>query len=199
MQVWNLLHAARWKCRTQKSRQKLPSGHHRTTLSSYIFATNIRIDIWKKLVKQQYVLQMSPQYGEHRPSWERLAGLGHPIIIQQVSCLGSVTTWQSSSAHQPNFADLNRGRHLCSAGWPSRWALANILVFGIFFVTVKDIAMLFSKCKLLMRLLHFNLKTARELPGQKVTFARVPLWVSYQSSRLTRQSRCLCTVSEQHT
>ena len=31
MQVWNALHAARCKCRTQKSRQKSPSGHHRTT------------------------------------------------------------------------------------------------------------------------------------------------------------------------
>ena len=30
---------------------------------------------------------------------------------------------------QPNFAALSRGRHLYSAGRPSRWALANILVF----------------------------------------------------------------------
>jgi len=37
MQVWNLLHAARWKYRMQKSRQKLPCGHHHTTLSGYIF------------------------------------------------------------------------------------------------------------------------------------------------------------------
>ena len=28
MQVWNLLHAARWKHRTQTSRQKSTSGHH---------------------------------------------------------------------------------------------------------------------------------------------------------------------------
>ena len=34
----------------------------------------------------------------------------------------------SSSGHQLNFAALNRGRHLCSAGRPSRWALAHILV-----------------------------------------------------------------------
>jgi len=27
---------------------------------------------------------------------------------------------------QPNFAALNRGRHLYSAGWLSRWALAQI-------------------------------------------------------------------------
>jgi len=32
------------------------------------------------------------------------------------------------SGRQPNFAVLNRGRHLYSAGRPSRWALAYILV-----------------------------------------------------------------------
>jgi len=42
----------------KKSRQKSPSGHHRTTLSGYIFATKA-----KKLV----VLHMSPRYGELRP------------------------------------------------------------------------------------------------------------------------------------
>ena len=44
MQVWNVLRAARWKYRVQKSRQKSPSGHHRTSLSGYIFATKAHID-----------------------------------------------------------------------------------------------------------------------------------------------------------
>jgi len=35
----------------------------------------------------------------------------------------------SSSGRQPNFAALNRGRHLCLAGRPSGWALAHILVY----------------------------------------------------------------------
>ena len=76
---------------------------------------------------------MSLQYGELRPTngWDRLAGLGHPIILQRVSRLGSVTARQSSSGRQPNFAALNRGRHLCSAGRPSRWALAHILVLSL--------------------------------------------------------------------
>jgi len=38
MQVWNVLHAACWKYRTQKSRQKSPSGHHRTILSGYYYS-----------------------------------------------------------------------------------------------------------------------------------------------------------------
>jgi len=43
--------------------------------------------------------------------------------------LGSVNARHSSSGHQPNFAALNRGHHLYSAGRPSRWA--HILVFTV--------------------------------------------------------------------
>ena len=46
----NVLHAARWKYRTQKCRQKSPSWHHRTSLSGYIFATKALIDNQKKLL-----------------------------------------------------------------------------------------------------------------------------------------------------
>jgi len=48
MQVWNVLHVARWKYRTQKWCKKSPSVHHRTTLSVYILATKARIDNRKK-------------------------------------------------------------------------------------------------------------------------------------------------------
>ena len=51
-------------------------------------------------------------------------------------CLGSVTARHSSSGRQPNFAALNRGRHLYSAGRPSRWAVAHILVVLCFFQLV---------------------------------------------------------------
>jgi len=49
-----------------------------------------------------------------------------------------IASWQryctaSSSGCQPNFAALNRGCHLCSAGRPSRGALAHILVSSSFF------------------------------------------------------------------
>jgi len=44
VQVWNVLHSARWKYRMQKS----PLGHHRTTLSGYIFAIKACIDNRKK-------------------------------------------------------------------------------------------------------------------------------------------------------
>ena len=52
----------------RKSRQKSSSGPNHANLSGYIFATKARIDNRKKLVKQQYLLQMSAQYGELRPT-----------------------------------------------------------------------------------------------------------------------------------
>jgi len=123
-----MLRVARWKCRNQKIAKKSPSGHHHTTLSGYIFANKTRIDNWKKLIRQQYLFHMSPQYGELRPTSgsDRSGSLRHPCKFQRVSRLGSVTTRHSSSGRQPNFAALNRGRHLYSAGRPSRWALAHI-------------------------------------------------------------------------
>jgi len=70
----------------KKSSKSRPSGHHPTTLLGYIFATKARIDNPKKLVEQQYVLHMSPQYGELWPT-----SLGHHCKFERVSRLGSVT------------------------------------------------------------------------------------------------------------
>ena len=49
------------------------------------------------------------------------------------SYIGTVTARHLSSWHQPNFAALNRGRHLHLAGRPSGWALAHISSSSIFF------------------------------------------------------------------
>jgi len=93
MQVWNLLHAARWKHRTQK----IAKNHHLGTIAQLCRAISWQIKrvstIGKKLVKQQYVLHMSPQYGELRPtsSWDRLTSLGYPCKFQLVLRLDSVT------------------------------------------------------------------------------------------------------------
>jgi len=53
---------------------------------------------------------------------------GTPANFNGFWRLGSVTARYSSSGRQPNFAALNRGRHIYSAGRPSRWALTHILV-----------------------------------------------------------------------
>jgi len=80
MQVWNVLHAARWKIQDAKQSPKVAIWAPCTTLSGYIFATKARVDNREKHVKQQYVLQMSPQYGELRPTsgWDRFTSWGHP-------------------------------------------------------------------------------------------------------------------------
>ena len=57
------------------------------------------IDNWKKLVKQQYLLHMSPQYG-----WDRFRSLGHPSKIQRVSHFGFITAATWFTGGQPNFA-----------------------------------------------------------------------------------------------
>jgi len=65
-----LKRAARGSLKIQHAKiaKKSPSGHHPTSLSGYIFATKAHIDNWKKLVKQQYPLYISSQYGELRPT-----------------------------------------------------------------------------------------------------------------------------------
>ena len=88
-------------------RKKSPFWHHCTTLSGYILATKARIDIRKKIVKQQYLLHMSSQYGELRPTrgWDRFVSLfGAPSKFQQVSRFGFITAGTSLNGSQPCFA-----------------------------------------------------------------------------------------------
>jgi len=127
MHVWNALYAARWKYRTQKS----PFWHHRTTLLGCIFTAEACIDNRKKNLLNTDTSSTCPHNMVNLRAtngWDLLASLGHPFQFQQLSRLGTVTARHSSSGHQPNFAALNRRRHLYLAGRPSRWALAHILV-----------------------------------------------------------------------
>jgi len=81
MQVWNVLHADRWKCRTQKIAKKSPSGTIAQICRAKLISSQLRhIYNRKKTVKQQYLLHMSAQYGELQPTsgWDPLASLGHP-------------------------------------------------------------------------------------------------------------------------
>jgi len=51
---------ARWKWRTQKIAKNAPSGHHRTTLSGYIFATQACIDNRKKNLLNSNICSTRP-------------------------------------------------------------------------------------------------------------------------------------------
>jgi len=60
MHVWNELHAARWKYRTQKWHKNSPSAHHCTTLSGYNFATKACIDNRKKNLLNSNISRTCP-------------------------------------------------------------------------------------------------------------------------------------------
>jgi len=120
-----VLHAARWKCRTQKIAKNCPSGHHRTNLLGYIFATNACIDNRKKNSNisptcLHNMVDFGPLAADicwrvwgtpaNFNGFRVLAALLHGTLVVSVS----------------QTAALNRGRHLYSAGRPSRWALAHI-------------------------------------------------------------------------
>ena len=117
----------------KKSCQKSPSGHHPTTLSGYIFATNAtkacidNTQSEKNLLSSNISSTCPHNMVNFGPlaagivslvwgppgnfNWFRvLAALLHGTLVVGVS----------------QTAALNRGRHLYSAGRPSRWALAHI-------------------------------------------------------------------------
>ena len=130
-----MLLAARCKYRTRKCSQKSPSGHHRTTLSGYIFATKACIDNRKKNLLSSNISSTRPHnmvnFGP--PTAEIGSGVwGTPTNFNGFCILaallhGSLLVGVSQTAGQT--AALNRGRHLYSVGRPSRWALAHISSF----------------------------------------------------------------------
>jgi len=121
---------ARCKYGTQKSRQKSPSEHHRTTLSGYTFTTTARIHNRNNLLSSNIsptcphnMMNFGPLAAEivslvwgtpaNFNGFRVLAALLHGTLIVGVS----------------QTAAFNRGRHLYSAGRPSHWAFAHISSF----------------------------------------------------------------------
>ena len=134
-----MLHAARCKCRTQKSCQKSPSGHNRTTLSGYIFATKARIVQSEKNLLSSDISSTCPH---NKVNIGRLAaeilslvwgttGTFNGFRVLAALMHGTLVVGVSQTAA------LNRGRHLCSAGRPSGWALAHILVITALHIVLK--------------------------------------------------------------
>jgi len=196
MQVWNVLHELAGNAGPKNS-PKIAI----CTITQLCRAISSQLrhisTIRKKLVNQQYLLQISTQYGELWPTngWDWFVGLGRSSIFQRVSRLGFVIAAMSFTGGQPHFArclivirssilyvhfswafapwrnftkcklhvaskscihvywqrycialdqwasaklcgvvqgmelqNFCRGRHLYSAGRPSRWASAHILV-----------------------------------------------------------------------
>jgi len=101
--------------------QKSPSAHHRTNLSGYIFATKARIDNRKKNLLSSNISPTGPynmvNFGQLAAEILSLVW-GTPANFNGFRVLAALLHSQTAA--------LNRGRHLYSAGRPSRWALAHI-------------------------------------------------------------------------
>ena len=119
---------------SKKIAKKSPSRYHRTNVSGCIFATKACIDNRKKFFKQQYLPHLSSQYGELQPTngWDPFGSLGHPSKFQRFRVLAALL---HGTGRQPNFAALNRGRHLYSAGRPRHGELAHILGTSVIWFT----------------------------------------------------------------
>jgi len=118
----------------QKSCQKSPSGHHRTTLSGYIFATEARIDNQKKNLLSSKMSSICPHNMVNFGLLAAEIGLpvwGTPANFNSLR-VSAAFLHGSQVEREPNFAELNRVRRLCSVGRPSRWALAHISSFFFF-------------------------------------------------------------------
>jgi len=144
MQVWNVLIAARWKYRTQKSRQKSPSGHHRTNSTVYIFATEARID--SHLLSSNTSSTWPYNMMNFGPLVAEILSLawGTPANFNGFRVFAALLHGTLVLSVSQTCAVLNRGRHLYLAGRPSRWALAHILVVFIFLIFVILIRLLAS-------------------------------------------------------
>jgi len=125
-----VLHAARCKCRTQESHQKSPSGHHPTTLSGYIFATKACIDNRKKNLLSSNISSTCPHnMVNFGPLSAEIVSLvwGTPGNFNGFGVLaallhGTLVVGISQTAA------FDRGRHLYSAGRPSRGHWPTFLV-----------------------------------------------------------------------
>jgi len=110
-------------------RKKTPLWHHRTILSGCIFAAEACIDNWKKNLLNTDTSSTCPHNMVNcglltaEICWRVWRTPANFNVFRVLTAL-----LRGTSGRQPNVAALNRGRHLCSAGRPLRWALAHILV-----------------------------------------------------------------------
>jgi len=130
-----VLHAARWKCRTEKNAKKMAVimgtiGQICRAISSQRrhVSTIGKRNLLNSNISPTCPHDIMVNFG---PLAAEIVWLvwGTPANFNGFRVLAELLHgMQSSSGRQPNFAALNRGRHLCSAGRPSRWVLAHILV-----------------------------------------------------------------------
>ena len=116
-------------------RKKVAKNRHLGTIAKLCRAISSQLrhvsTIGKKIVKQQYLLHTSSQYGEFQPTngWDRLTSLGHHSKFQLVSLLGSITAWHLIVGVSQTLRRWTEGATYIRQGdqrRPSCWALAHI-------------------------------------------------------------------------
>jgi len=112
-----------------KTTQKLPSGHHHTTFSGWIFATKVRIDNREKLLNSNISCTCPHNMANFGPVTAEIGSgvWGNPANFNGF-CVLAALLQATLVMDVSQTAALNREHHLYSAGRPSRWALAHILV-----------------------------------------------------------------------
>ena len=122
-----MLHVARLKCRTQK----LPKNRHLGTIVQLCQATSSQLRHISTIGKNLLSSNSSSTCPHNMVNFGPLAAeidlvvWGTPANFNGFRVLAALL---HSIGRQPNFAALKRQRRLYSAGWPSRWSLAHILV-----------------------------------------------------------------------
>jgi len=123
MHVWNALHAARWKYRTQKWCKKSPSGH--ITQLCWAISSQLRhiLTVGKKLVKQQYVLHMSSLYGKLGPLTAEICWRvwRSPANFNRFCVMASLLLRHCSPEANQTLHDV----------WPSPGLLYYVYIFGV--------------------------------------------------------------------
>ena len=130
MQVWNVLHAARWKCMTRKNRQKFsicaPSHNF---VGLYLRNWSMYRQSERNLLNSNISSTCPHNMVNFGPVTAEIGSgvWGTPANFNVFRFLAALLHG-SHVVSVSQTAALNRGRHLCSAGQPSGWALAHILV-----------------------------------------------------------------------
>ena len=116
MQVWNALHAARCKYRTQKNR-------HLGTIAQLCWAISSQLRHAWTIGKNLLSSNTSSTYPDNMVNFGLLTAEICSGVWSTLQISTGFASWQHYCMHS------SRGRHLYLAGRPSRWALAHISSF----------------------------------------------------------------------
>jgi len=132
MHVWNL-HAARWKCRTQKWRK----NRHPGTIAQLCRAISSQLRHILTVGKNLLSSNISPTCPHNMVNFGPLAAeiswrvWGTPANFNGF-CVLVALLHNSQVVGVSQTVALNRGRHLYSAGRASHWAMAHVTVVVVF-------------------------------------------------------------------